>query len=257
MEFQSEAQRLINSIASFCTNRGDKESSYWSTVVHNAVKTCPEDKQTSTIRALGFVKQRVERGEPLIVPWGRGTTINPAFSPRQVIHGEVKPTMRDEPMCAPFLGADVYESELRGRPFTFDLFESTVKAIAAKIRETELGNVKSKRRCREDTWVRYMLHHAANNPKYQTTKGHVKPHVRKNLLNLAERVRNWEMLYDPIDLFSQKELPPIGNEAPMNWLRVPTSDVETSRALGRIGIRRAQMVGYRGTQAEVDGGLLF
>lgn len=72
--------------------------------------------------------------------------------------------------------------------------------------------------------------------KYQTNKGDVLSFVRKNLIDQAERVRNWEMLvslfwsraplmsdssmthcgpfiqYDPDDLFSRVGLPFIRNE---------------------------------------------
>ncbi|GAA5947808.1 hypothetical protein JCM3765_001093 [Sporobolomyces pararoseus] len=221
------AQGLINSIVSFCRSRGEKDLSSWRLSMEEEVRNCPKEKGKQTVIALGFVKDRVERGEPLMVT----------------------------PICPPFLDAALYASELSNKPFQPIEFEAAVTAIAELIRQTEqLAPLAVKRGCRQDTWKRLMLDGVE---KHITKSGYVRAFIRKNLIDLAERVRNWEMLYHPEDLFKKAGLPIIGNEAPTNWLRVPTDTRSgISRSLGRISHRQAQRIGYEGQEAK-DGGISF
>ncbi|GAA5994010.1 hypothetical protein JCM5350_001605 [Sporobolomyces pararoseus] len=204
---------------------------------------------------LGWVKDRVERGEPLMIPMNRGLSVNPAFEPSRIVSGSVKAARRDAPFCPPFLEARLYTSELSNDPFRRDDFAAAVKAIAAVVREkNEVVPIAVKRRCRQDTWERLMLDEVE---KHFTKSGYVRAFVRKNLIDLAERVRNWEMLYHPEDLFKKAGLPIIRNEVPTNWLRVPCdAQIETSRSLGRISRRQAHRIGYQGNEAE-EGGISF
>ncbi|GAA5838573.1 hypothetical protein JCM3766R1_006017 [Sporobolomyces carnicolor] len=253
----ADMKSKINAIVVFCKSRGDKGTASWQISMQNTALTIADDrvKVNQFLRALGWAQDRVKRGEPIMIQRGKGLGINSSFDCEAILSSSFRSTVRQDPLCDPFLAPEFYQAELKGLVLTHDEFERAVHAIAGQIAQTEPENATIGRRCRHATWKSVMINRS-HDRKYQTNKGDVLSFVRKNLIDQAERVRNWEMLYDPDDLFSRVGLPFIRNEAPMNWLRVPPAHNEVSHSLGRIGRRRAQEMGYEGQEAE-DGGLVF
>ena len=61
------AQDLIDDIVDFCRSRADKNLSSWHLSVERQVRNCPVEKRNQMVITLGWVKDRVERGEPLMI----------------------------------------------------------------------------------------------------------------------------------------------------------------------------------------------
>ncbi|GAA5871640.1 hypothetical protein JCM16303_000817 [Sporobolomyces ruberrimus] len=213
---------IVREISRYCQAQGENTKSIWEEPLLSALHGVPNatERVNRVKRTLGFVEVRVHSGEPIAFKKDGDWKVNPVFTTHSILHTYIDPSAREVIFEGPvspesrsywqrfseqgknqrlILDSSVYEAEKFDRDFSLRRCETIIQNIA--------DNADS--RCRNDKWMTRMKN-KAQDIKDQDKK--LPKWLRTNLLNVALRVSNGELLYHPDDIFNSEGMPIITNE---------------------------------------------